>query len=216
MKAFSPLTCVALMLTSFSATGAVNFVEKFEFPVATPAPGVYGLPTDGDTLLDNPGWEVVNSDDPGDLDGLFVTSWGIWDGAVGDQVLGLGGGNTTGSSISILISGFDTMDTPSISFDHFTIVGGGGEVQTMIVTVTDPENGDAILREKVVGNTGSVSEDFDTDPFGDTVRVTITQGGNTNNSDNSIDNLTITAVPEPSLAVLGILAALAGLNRRRH
>ena len=224
MKILSALACTTLVLLHSSAFAVVVFEEGFDSPLITGANpnnmSIASTPSTvpvGEQSFDNAGWVVINTADadPSPFGVFLTTDPGLMMGT--GQALAFGGANTSGNSVSILIEGFDEMELPSITFEHRQIGTSG---QTMEIVVTDPEDGfDTVLYSKT-GITGDsavpVDENFALSPTGNTVIVTITQTGTTTNSDGSIDNLTITAIPEPSLAILGALGVLIGLIRRRR
>lgn len=205
----SALAAVALL--SPCAHAAVNFFEGFETPLVPDPPGFVGIP-DG-TAFDN-GWTVLSTSEFSVYLVEANFEWAVGNPLAGDsQAVVFGGGQLPGGVISILVGGFTDMELPSIKFDHWA---DGTEGQTTIVTVTDPNDGGNELYSNEATGDGSVDGTFTAQPVGDEVLVTVTQGGSSTDSDASIDNLMITAIPEPSISLLGALGVLIGLIRRRR
>lgn len=213
MKVPSPLAGLAVITVGCGSTfAAVNFVETFESPTVTSS---YDIVPGGTQAFDHPDWEITN---PGDDLGVVLyedenqtTAGGA---VIQSQVIGFGGGqDADANQISRSISGFTGTSIRAISFDHYLIAAAG---QSTTIQVTDPNDGDAVLYSGVFATTTSVDGAPFLAPAGDTVDLTITQSGNSNNSDTAVDNIEIVAVPEPTVAALGLLSLGALSFRRRR
>lgn len=198
--------------TPDSVGGSITiFTEGFQNP-ALPLDMDVGVPT-GMVNFENLGWEILNNDPIFGV-GIFLTNKAPL-ALGGSQALGLGGGQSSGSSASIMIAGFSGVFLPSIEFDY---TASGTETQGTTITITDPANGDNVLFSATVFGNGLVNSPFDFNPIGDFVELTITQAGISTNSDTAVDNIAIFAspIPEPGRAALLALGLCAALSRRRR
>ena len=202
---------MAVMLSPAICGGAVLYFEGFESPVI--ADGGYTEFETGPVTFDNSGWEVVN---PGSGVGVFIDNNFLF--TPNGQVLGFGGGQSpNGNSLYTVISGFAGKSSPTISYEFFRVGPAPDPGQGVRVTVTDPNNGDAVLyTQDSYGNLQRTNDPI-AQPSGDTVKLTISQIGDTDSSDSAIDSIEISAVPEPAtLALFGLGMAATVIRRRQR
>jgi len=193
------LLSLSIALSGSLPLGAVTlFSETFENPVTS----TQAIPT-GLFTFDNT-WNVISNDDRG----VALLS--------APQRITIGFSDTDGvNSIETRVDGFDqTTGNPTISFEHFN--DGNNTTQMAQFFILDPNDNGAILYSSgPLLNAINISTDFKK-PVSDSVFIVIRQTvGSTLSSDNSFDNILITAVPEPSSSLLLILSGCIFLYRRR-
>ena len=200
MKLKKTLLSLSLALTSSLPLNAVTlFSETFETPVTS----TQAIPT-GLFTFDNT-WNVISKDDRG----VALLS--------APQRITIGFSDTDGvNSIETTVPGFSNITgTTSISYEHFS--DGNNNTQLAQLFILDPnDNGNILYSSGPLQNTVGIDAAFN-NPVGDTVTLLIRQTvGNTISSDNSFDNISITAIPEPSGALLLLLSGAAFIHRRRR
>jgi len=191
------------------ANGAVTFTETFEAPGGTGTDGIIAnLPT-GTYAFDNGGWRV-NSTAPSGV--LYVTDPSSTQIDTGSRAIALGGAGRTGSnSYEITISGFTGQNLVSLSYGHYS---SGTQVQGVRVSIIDAFNSNSLYSVDHFTD-GSVTNANFALPSGNSIIFRAVQIGNTTASDSGIDNINITAVPEPSSLLL-IAAACLGFTFKRR
>ena len=206
MKLHALLTLTAL---SISSQAAVTFTETFESPGgAFSADGNINLPS-GTYGFDNPGWQVTSFAPAAVFYVQDPTSTQV---NTGSRAIAFGGAGTTGSNrIQVTIAGFTGQTITSLSYGHFS---SGNQGQGIRITLLDSIDSSTLYTADHFSN-GSVSGLAFTLPTSDSIIFRAEQIGNTTGSDSGIDNISITAIPEPGSALLGLLGGLFLVRSRR-